>query len=85
MKREYTVKFDTDATKELAKLPRDISHRIFKRIIESKQDPHHYWVRLEGRTDYRIRVGDYRAIADLFENEKMIYVTKVAHRRIIYQ
>ena len=85
MKPEYIVKFDTDATEELTKLPQDISHRIFKKIVESKQDPHHYWLRLEGRTDYRIRVGDYRAIADLFENEKLIYVTKVGHRKTVYE
>ncbi|MFH1055711.1 MAG: type II toxin-antitoxin system RelE/ParE family toxin [Candidatus Altiarchaeota archaeon] len=85
MKQEYTVKFDTDATEELVKLPHDISRRVYKKIIESKQDPYHYWVRLEGRTDYRIRVGDYRAIADIIENEKLIYVTKIGHRKTIYQ
>ena len=77
MKQEYTIKFDTDATDELVKLPQDISHRIYKKVVESKQDPHHYWMRLEGRTDYRIRVGDYRAIAEIFENEKLISVPPI--------
>lgn len=84
MKQEYTVKFDTVATDELVKLPQEISHRIYKKVVESKQDPHHYWLRLEDRTDYRIRVGDYRAIAEIFENEKLIHVTKVGHRKTIY-
>ena len=53
------------------------SHRIYKKVVESKQDPHHYWMRLEGRTDYRIRVGDYRAIAEIFENEKLISVPPI--------
>ena len=85
MNGDYVLKFDVQAARELAKLPKDISHRIFRKLQESKQKPRHYWERLEGRTDYKLRVGDYRAIADIFDDRKLIYVTKIGHRKTIYE
>ncbi|MHC1598020.1 MAG: type II toxin-antitoxin system RelE family toxin [Candidatus Methanofastidiosia archaeon] len=56
----FSVIFDTKTTKELSKLPPDTKTRIFKKIIETKIDPFRFFDKLEGREDYRLRVGDYR-------------------------
>ena len=85
MKQEYTLDFDTAAGDALEGLPSEITHRIFKKIQGTKQDPHHFWSRMEGRTDYRIRVGDYRAIADIHDDKRLIYVTKIGHRKTVYE
>ncbi|MFH1125881.1 MAG: type II toxin-antitoxin system RelE/ParE family toxin [Candidatus Altiarchaeota archaeon] len=80
----YVLQIDVEAGKDLARLPRDISQRIFRKMQETKQNPSHYWIKLEGRTDYKLRVGDYRAIADIDHKRKLIQVTKIGHRRVVY-
>ena len=81
----FSVIFDTKAVRELVKLPADIKTRIFKKIIESKTDPFRFFEKLEGRNDYKLRVGNYRVIADLNQKEKRIEVTKIGHRKKIYK
>ena len=80
----YELLIDKHAGKDLAKLPKDLAVRIFLKIKETKEDPERYWTRLEGRKDYKLRVGDYRVIADIDPNRKMIQVTKIGHRKKIY-
>lgn len=47
--------------------------------------PLHFFKRLEGRPDFRIRIGDYRAIADIDFARKMITVTAIGHRKDVYE
>ena len=62
----YTITFDIEAIEFLHKLPLKIKERIPNRIISTKENPFHYFERLTGRTDYKLRVGDYRVIADIY-------------------
>ena len=34
--------------------------------------------------DYRLRVGDYRVLFDVFYDEKVISILKIGHRKDIY-
>lgn len=81
----HEVVFDEIAIKELNKLPEDIRKRIFNKIIATKENPHHFFIRLKGRKDYKLRIGDYRVIADLDGNNHKIEVTFVGHRRNVYE
>lgn len=76
---------DPKAAKELEKLPNKVSHRLFKKVQESKSNPQFYWIKLIDREDYKLRVGDYRALADIYSKQKTIHVTKVGHRKDIYK
>ncbi len=53
--------------------------------MDTKENPHHFFERLSGRDDYRLRVGDYRAIADIDDRKKRIEVTLIGHRKRIYK
>lgn len=78
--------FSDNATEEFRKLPDFIKARIkekFKKI--DNQDILHYFERLKGRTDYKLRIGDYRLIADIDLDHQKIEVTKIGHRRNIYK
>ena len=81
----YEIIFDDRAIDFLNKLPKDLKKKIFNKIISSKEEPFHFFERLEGRKDYKLRVGDYRIIADLNENNKMIEITLIGHRKNVYQ
>ncbi len=76
---------DDDAIQFLEKLPKDIGKRIFQKIQSTKENPHHYFSRLTGRTDYKLRVGKYRIIADLDDDKKRIEVTHIDKRDTVYE
>ena len=80
----YEILFDEDAIDFLNKLPREIKERIFNKIINTKDDPLHFFERLSGREDYKLRVGDYRVIADIDQATKRIQVTTIGHRKNVY-
>jgi mRNA interferase RelE/StbE len=44
------------------------------KIESTRSDPHRFVVRLVGRTEYKLRVGDYRVIADIEENSGIIAI-----------
>ena len=48
------------------------------------ENPFHYFERLKGRNDYKLRIGDYRVIADIDSNKKIINVTLAGHRKDVY-
>ena len=63
----YEVIFDDEAIEYLNKLEKNTKRRIFTRILKAKENPRHFFERLEGRPDYKLRVGDYRVIAEINE------------------
>jgi mRNA interferase RelE/StbE len=81
----YELIFDEEAIDFLNKLPKEIKSRIFNKIISTKENPSHYFERLEGRKDFKLRIGDYRAIADIDKNSMKIKVTIIGHRKNIYK
>ena len=80
----YEVTFDKDAVDFLSNLPIDIKQRIFNKVIAAKESPLHFFERLAGRSDYKLRVGDYRVIADIDQADKKITITLVGHRKNVY-
>lgn len=80
----YDVVFDNKAFDFLANLPKDIRQRIFDKIAAAKTDPHHFFERLSKRADFKLRVGDYRVIADINDSLKRIEITLIGHRKNIY-
>jgi len=81
----YQVIFDSEVIEFLQGLPKEIRERIFNKIISTKENPFHFFERLAGRRDYKLRIGDYRAIADINQKEWKIEVTRVGHRKNIYK
>lgn len=80
----YEIEFDEEGIRFLEKLPKETRERIFGKIIAAKENPNHYFKRLEGRKDYKLRVGDYRIIADIDKNAKIIKITLIWHRKNVY-
>ncbi|MFH0869633.1 MAG: type II toxin-antitoxin system RelE/ParE family toxin [archaeon] len=79
----YELVIDEEAIRFLEKLEKRIRERIFLKLQRAKNDPFHFFERLEGRADYKLRVGDYRAIADIADSR--IIVTCIGHRKSIYK
>jgi len=52
---------------------------------DAKENPFHFFEKLEGRADFRLRVGDCRVIAEINREISRIDVTLVDHRKRIYK
>ena len=81
----YEVIFDPDAFEFLKKAEKKIAKRIWDKIMSTKSNPYHFFERLTGRTDYKLRIGDYRAIADINDSEQRIEITLIDHRKNVYK
>ena len=81
----YDVIFDPLAIDFLNGRGKAVRERIFRKIVSTKANPFHYFERLEGRKDYKLRVGDYRVIADIDQSAGKIQVTLIGHRKNVYK
>lgn len=81
----YTVILSKKAQKQLDKLPDNIAEPIFEAIANLEENPRPAGIKkLKGRDGYRVRVGNYRIIYEIFDNELLIDVIAVGHRKDIY-
>ena len=81
----YEVVFDPEALDFLGKAQKNLARRIWDKIMSTKADPHHFFERLAGRDDYKMRIGDYRVIADINESAKRIEILMIGHRKKVYK
>jgi mRNA interferase RelE/StbE len=81
----YEIDFKPAALRELRKLARRITRSDWTRLEQAIDDlratprPHGV-VKLSGTDFYRIRVGDYRVIYVINDEERSVTITKVARR-----
>ena len=81
----YELIFDDEAIEFLNKLPKEVKRRIWDKLTSTTENPFHFFERLAGRTDFKLRIGDYRVIADLDRGNNTIKVTIIGHRKNIYK
>jgi len=80
----YIILFSNKAKKQLFKLEKKIQERIIAALERIRIRPESYIAKLVGDQGYKLRVGDYRVIMDIDNNNLLILVIKVGHRRDIY-
>ena len=80
----HTLELDRYAIEFLQSLPHEISRRIWSKLLSTKEHPRRFFEKLAGRKDYKLRIGDYRAIADLDDSLRVIRVTLIGHRKNVY-
>ena len=83
---KYEVRLSKRADRELASLEASTRSRIVERLKDLRDDPFPRGVvKLQGRESvYRIRVGDYRVLYEVFRKEGVVLVDKVDHRSGVY-
>lgn len=82
----YRVELTTAAARQVRKLPRPVRDRVLDAIEDLGDDPRPHGVKkLSGeQTAWRIRIGEYRVIYDIFDSELIVTVVRAAHRREVY-
>ena len=82
----YSVRIKRSATRDLAQTARSDRERIVDAIDRLGEQPHSgYPLKGDLRGLRRIRVGDYRVVYELLDNELVVLVVRVAHRREAYR
>ncbi|MEH2275523.1 MAG: type II toxin-antitoxin system RelE/ParE family toxin [Nostoc sp.] len=83
----YKVEILRGALKQLKKIPSELQERVQIKIDDLATEPRPNGVKkLKGEENaYRIRVGDYRVIYDIFDDLLVVNVLEVGHRKNIYK
>ena len=63
----YELRFDEAVVKRLEKLPRTAGQRIFRKLRETREDPHRYFG--TNRPEHQLRIGSYRVFADINDSK----------------
>ncbi len=81
----YEIIFSQKAKKQLFRLEKNIQKRIITALERIRIRPEAYITKLVGDPGYKLRVGDYRLIMDIDNNDLLILIIKVGHRKNIYK
>jgi len=83
----YALGIKPSARKELENLSDSLIARLVPKINSLAADPRPSSCRkLHGYQDvWRIRVGDYRVVYIIDDDRKIVSITRVAHRREVYE
>ncbi len=82
----YSLDFSKQALKELTKINEPFYSHIKQAVFHLTENPRPQgYKKLKGRAGYRIRVGNYRIIYDIFDAELIVDVITLGHRKDIYE
>lgn len=84
----YKIVFKKEVVKSLGKLPRNVEKTIREKLEAIAANPyaeHPNAKKLQGREGYRLRVGDWRVLYEIQNDQLVILVLKVAPRGEVYR
>jgi mRNA interferase RelE/StbE len=84
---DYSITFARSARKELESLNAPVVQRIFPKIEELARGPRPKGCRkVRGEKNlWRIRVGDYRVIYAVYDDNRVVDIIAVRHRSVAYE
>ncbi|NQU05235.1 MAG: type II toxin-antitoxin system RelE/ParE family toxin [Calditrichaeota bacterium] len=85
--KQFIVRLINAAQRDYDKQQKSVQNRIIAKLTRLQENPYPpYSMKLSGRRDsYRIRVGDYRVLFSIDEETRIIWITRIAHRREVYK
>lgn len=82
----YNVLIKRSAAKELESVPPKDRYRLVRRIEGLGSNPRPPGVqKLSGKEKYRIRQGDYRILYEIVDQDLIVTVVRIGHRRDVYR
>jgi len=83
----YEVLIEKHAEKDLKKLPEDSFRKILPHIRNLSNNPRPLNSRkmVGSKTDYRLRIGDYRILYEINDKAREIRIFRIRHRREVYR
>lgn len=82
----YAIEILRAAQKELAKIDRQAQSRIIASIRGLATDPRPASCKkLSGRSAWRIRIGAYRVIYEIHDNQLVVLIVTIGNRNDVYR
>jgi mRNA interferase RelE/StbE len=84
----YKIVFKKEAAKSLSKIPSKAAQSIRRKLEAIAANPygnHPDAKKLQGRDGYRLRIGDWRVIYEIQNDQLLILVLKIAPRGEVYR
>ncbi|HQT45184.1 MAG TPA: type II toxin-antitoxin system RelE/ParE family toxin [Candidatus Micrarchaeota archaeon] len=81
----WKLSWSTGAASFMSKLDQAEARRISDKLESTLENPLRFFKRLAGEEDYKLRIGDYRALALLLHGEQTVFIEKVDHRKRVYK
>lgn len=84
---EYLVTFSRSARKELERMDEPLLGRVFLKIERLAKNPRPTGcTKLEGSTNlWRVRIGDYRVVYSIDDNNRIVVISIISHRGDVYR
>jgi mRNA interferase RelE/StbE len=84
----YRIRILDAATRELARLDKPTGRRVVERIkwlAANLDDLNPYALTGDLAGFYKLRVGDYRVLYEILQDEQTVVIHKIGHRREVYR
>lgn len=86
----WTIKYADTAVRQLKKLDRPVARRILDYMddrVATAENPHSLGKALTGPMGglWRFRVGDYRVVCEIRDDELVVLVLEIGDRKEIYR
>ncbi|MCA1716733.1 MAG: type II toxin-antitoxin system RelE/ParE family toxin [Actinobacteria bacterium] len=82
----YSLFIPRSVNKRMERLPAEVYDLLDSAILALADEPRPPgYVKLKGREEWRIRVGDYRIVYGIDDEQRIVEVLNVAHRRDVFR
>jgi mRNA interferase RelE/StbE len=83
----YEIIITKSIQKQLDNLPNNIQERVYEKIAQLAEEPRPDGVvKLKGYdNEYRIRIGDYRLVYEIQDEQLIVLLVQCKHRRDVYK
>ena len=83
----YEIIITKSIQKQLDNLPNNIQERVYDKISQLAEEPRPDGVvKLKGYdNEYRIRIGDYRLVYEIRDDQLIVLLVQCKHRRDVYK
>ncbi len=82
----YSLRFRKSVRRDLRPIPAHDVRRILKRIEALTVDPRSPGSeKLSGQERYRVRQGNYRILYEIIDDDLVVTIVKIGHRRHVYR
>ena len=86
MTASYSLRIKRSGEKELRALPKKDLSKIVEKIQALSEDPRPPgYQKMSGHFQYRIRQGDYRILYLIDDDDRVVEIIKIGHRREVYR
>jgi mRNA interferase RelE/StbE len=83
----YEIIITKSIQKQLDNLPNNIQERVYEKFAQLAEEPRPDGVvKLKGYdNEYRIRIGDYRLVYEIRDEQLIVLLVQCKHRRDVYK